>query len=210
MRTIAPSVHARRRSGAELRPSSRLSRAAGQRRVAGVAALGALVLLSARRLRAAEQGHDWRGDRRKTSDSGRLFLREVPASLAAGHANLKPGDEILLIDGLDVRRMDAQQINAALSGEVDSPVKLTLIREEQVLRVTLTPHRGASPREKSLENRRNLRPERPARPGQALRQQPTGRLVSGSNSAPLLLAARGPSRRPGSLLGSAPFVVAGE
>jgi len=69
--------------------------------------------------------------------SGRLFLREVPADLAAGRANLKPGDEILLIDGLDVRRMDPQQINAALSGEVDSPVKLTLIRQEQVLRVTL-------------------------------------------------------------------------
>ena len=70
-------------------------------------------------------------------ESGRLFLREVPAELAAGRANLKPGDEILLIDGLDVRRMDPQQINAALSGEVDSPVKLTLIRQEQVLRVTL-------------------------------------------------------------------------
>jgi len=71
------------------------------------------------------------------SDTGRLFLHEVPASLAAGQANLKPGDEILLIDGLDVRRLDAQQINSALSGDVDSPVKLTLIRNEQVLRVTL-------------------------------------------------------------------------
>jgi C-terminal processing protease CtpA/Prc len=71
------------------------------------------------------------------NDSGRLFLSEVPASLAAGQANLKPGDEILLIDGLDVRRMDAQQINAALTGDVDSPVKLTLLRNEQVLRVTL-------------------------------------------------------------------------
>jgi C-terminal processing protease CtpA/Prc len=71
------------------------------------------------------------------SDSGRLFLREVPPNLAAGQANLKAGDEILLIDGLDVRRLDPQQINAALSGEVDSPVKLTVIRQERVLRVTL-------------------------------------------------------------------------
>ncbi len=70
-------------------------------------------------------------------DSGRLFLREVPAQLAAARANLKPGDEILLIDGLDVRRLDPQQINAALSGEVDSAVKLTLIRQQQILRVTL-------------------------------------------------------------------------
>jgi len=71
------------------------------------------------------------------SETGRLFLRDVPASLAAGQANLKPGDEILLIDGLDVRRLDPEQINALLSGDVGSPVKLTVIRQEQVLRVTL-------------------------------------------------------------------------
>jgi len=71
------------------------------------------------------------------SDTGRLFLREVPASLAAGQANLKPGDEILLIDGLDVRRLDPGQINAALTGDVGSPVKLTVVRQEQILRVTL-------------------------------------------------------------------------
>jgi C-terminal processing protease CtpA/Prc len=69
--------------------------------------------------------------------SGRLFLRDVPPSLAAGQAKLKPGDEILLIDGLDVRRLDPQQINALLTGEVGAPVKLTVIRQEQVLRVTL-------------------------------------------------------------------------
>lgn len=70
-------------------------------------------------------------------DSGRLFLREVPPDLAAARADLKVGDEILLIDGLDVRFMDAKEINAALVGEVDSTVKLTMIRGEQVLRVTL-------------------------------------------------------------------------
>ena len=70
-------------------------------------------------------------------ESGRLFLREVPPDLAAAHADLKPGDEILLIDGLDVRMMDAKQAHAALVGEVDSPVKLTLIRDGKVLRATL-------------------------------------------------------------------------
>lgn len=69
--------------------------------------------------------------------TGRLFVREVPPGLAAARANLKPGDEILFIDGLDVRPMDPKQIHAALVGEVDSEVKLTLIRDEQVLRVTL-------------------------------------------------------------------------
>ncbi|MEO6603866.1 MAG: PDZ domain-containing protein [Polyangiaceae bacterium] len=70
-------------------------------------------------------------------ESGRLFLREVPPDLAAARADLKVGDEILLIDGLDVRFMDGKQINAALVGDVDSTVKLTMIRGEQVLRVTL-------------------------------------------------------------------------
>ena len=73
----------------------------------------------------------------QNDDSGRLFLDEVPPGLAAARADLKVGDEILLIDGQDVRFMDAKAINAALVGEVDSTVKLTLIRDEQVLRVTL-------------------------------------------------------------------------
>jgi C-terminal processing protease CtpA/Prc len=70
-------------------------------------------------------------------DTGRLFLRDVPHALAADRAGLKTGDEILLIDGVDVRVMDAKQIHAVLTGEVDTPVKLTVVRGEQVLRVTL-------------------------------------------------------------------------
>jgi C-terminal processing protease CtpA/Prc len=70
-------------------------------------------------------------------DTGRLFLRDVPPGLAAAKAGLKTGDEILLIDGVDVRVMDAKQIHAVLTGEVDAPVKLTVVRGQQVLRVTL-------------------------------------------------------------------------
>jgi C-terminal processing protease CtpA/Prc len=70
-------------------------------------------------------------------ESGRLFVREVPPGLAADKAGVKRGDEILLIDGLDVRAMTPQQIHAALSGEVDATVKLTLVRGERVLRVTV-------------------------------------------------------------------------
>src|ERR1700753_3883987 len=69
--------------------------------------------------------------------SGRLFVRDVPPNLAADKAGVKRGDEILLIDGLDVRGMNAHQVHAALSGDVDSPVKLTLVRGEDVIRVTL-------------------------------------------------------------------------
>ena len=70
-------------------------------------------------------------------ESGRLFLRDVPPGLAADKAGLKVGDEILFIDGLDVRAMNAHQIHAHLSGDVDAPVKLTLVRGDQVLRVKL-------------------------------------------------------------------------
>jgi C-terminal processing protease CtpA/Prc len=66
-----------------------------------------------------------------------LVLREVPPSLAAGRAGLKPGDQLLLIDGRDVRELDQRGVHQALSGDVDEPVKLTLLREGQVIRVTL-------------------------------------------------------------------------
>jgi S1-C subfamily serine protease len=71
-------------------------------------------------------------------ETGRLFVRDVPPGLAADKAGIKRGDEILLIDGLDVRAMNAHQIHAALSGDVDATVKLTLTRgDQQVIRATL-------------------------------------------------------------------------
>jgi C-terminal processing protease CtpA/Prc len=69
--------------------------------------------------------------------SGRLFVRDAPPGLAAAKAGVQAGDEILLIDGLDVRAMNTHQIHVALSGDVDATVKLTLVRKEQILRVTL-------------------------------------------------------------------------
>jgi carboxyl-terminal processing protease len=67
----------------------------------------------------------------------RLVLREVPETLAAGRAGLQPGDELLLIDGRDVRELDPRGVHRALSGNLGDPVKLTLLREGRVIRVTL-------------------------------------------------------------------------
>jgi C-terminal processing protease CtpA/Prc len=67
----------------------------------------------------------------------RLVVREVPGKLAAGQAGLQPGDEVLLIDGRDVRELDERGVHRALGGDVGAPVKLTLLREGRVLRVTL-------------------------------------------------------------------------
>ena len=66
-----------------------------------------------------------------------LVLRDVPANLAAGRAGLQPGDELLLIDGRDVRELDERGVHQALAGYVGDPVKLTLLREGRVIRVTL-------------------------------------------------------------------------
>jgi C-terminal processing protease CtpA/Prc len=66
-----------------------------------------------------------------------LVLRDVPANLAAARAGLLPGDELLLIDGRDVRELDERGVHQALAGEVGAPVKLTLLRDGRVVRVTL-------------------------------------------------------------------------
>lgn len=68
---------------------------------------------------------------------GRLFVRDVPATLAAARGGLEPGDEILLVDGKDVRTLDSAALHRALSGEVALPVKLTVVRRDAVFRVTL-------------------------------------------------------------------------
>lgn len=68
---------------------------------------------------------------------GRLFVRDAPEGLAAERAGLEPGDEILLIDGRDARALGPHGVHQALSGEVGEPVKLTLVRRGEIVRVTL-------------------------------------------------------------------------
>lgn len=67
----------------------------------------------------------------------RLFVREVPGGLAAAEAGIRVGDEILLIDGWDARAMSDRAVHEALSGRVGEPVKLTLVRDGSIVRVTL-------------------------------------------------------------------------
>ena len=82
---------------------------------------------------------------------GRLFVRETPPRLAAARQGLAPGDEILLIDGKDVRQMGERELYATLSGDVGTSVNLTVARGEKVMRVRLvrTPaaRMGRAPRE---------------------------------------------------------------
>ena len=76
--------------------------------------------------------------------TGELRVHEVAHNLAADKAGLRPGDQLLLIDGMDVRALSVEQVHKALAGSVGEPVRLTVIRGEKVLRVTLrrTPARS--------------------------------------------------------------------
>lgn len=67
----------------------------------------------------------------------RLFVREVPAGLGADRAGVRAGDEILMIDGRDARSMGDRGVHQALSGNVGEPVKLTLVREGKIVRVSV-------------------------------------------------------------------------
>lgn len=68
---------------------------------------------------------------------GRVFLRDVPEHLAAGRVQLERGDEILSVDGRDVRGLTDEELARALEGGVGSTVRLTLLRGEKVIRTTL-------------------------------------------------------------------------
>jgi carboxyl-terminal processing protease len=70
-------------------------------------------------------------------DDRTLTVREAPQGLAASKAGLEVGDDILLIEGRDVRSMSPAEVHRALSGEVGEPVKLTVVRADRVVRVTL-------------------------------------------------------------------------
>lgn len=70
-------------------------------------------------------------------EDGRVIVRDVPPHLAAARAGVLPGDELLLIEGQDVRRLGEDDLRRVLSGYVGEPVRLTFVRGEQVRRVTI-------------------------------------------------------------------------
>jgi C-terminal processing protease CtpA/Prc len=68
---------------------------------------------------------------------GTIVVRDAPPNLAAAQNGIEPGDELLLIDGRDVRPMTPKELHRVLSGSVGEPVKLTLVRGDRVIRVHL-------------------------------------------------------------------------
>ena len=77
----------------------------------------------------------------KSHQSGKVLVRSTPEDMSAWKEGLRPGDEILSVDGQDVRYMTAQQIHKALVGPVHTTVRLTVLREGKILRMDIK--RGA-------------------------------------------------------------------
>lgn len=67
--------------------------------------------------------------------TGRVVVREVPSGMEAAHVGVRVDDEVLLIDGRDVRSMSSEQVHEALSGPIGTEVALTLRRGESIVRV---------------------------------------------------------------------------
>ncbi len=64
----------------------------------------------------------------KQAEDGRLYIRQAPPGMAAWTAGLEPDDEVVAIDGRDVKAMTLDDVRAALRGPVDSTVVLTIRR----------------------------------------------------------------------------------
>jgi carboxyl-terminal processing protease len=73
----------------------------------------------------------------QASADGRVIVRDAPPSRAAARAGVRSGDEILLIDGRDVRAMSPLAIHQALEGDVGTTVRLTLLRQGKIERISL-------------------------------------------------------------------------
>lgn len=80
----------------------------------------------------------------RDNDTHALYVRDVPEGLGADLAGLLPGDEIVMIDGVYARDLDAREIGRRLRGDVGTTVELTLLRANEVRRVRVrrTPMRG--------------------------------------------------------------------
>jgi S1-C subfamily serine protease len=68
---------------------------------------------------------------------GTVTLREAPPGLPAARAGMTEGDEILLIEGRDVRRMSPLSIHHMMEGDVGSCVQLTVLRRGKIERIAV-------------------------------------------------------------------------
>ena len=73
----------------------------------------------------------------QSRSDGRLTVRDAPSGHSAAKAGIAPGDEVLLIDGRDVRGMSPDMIHRLLEGQVGTTVNLTLLRRGKIERIAV-------------------------------------------------------------------------
>lgn len=71
------------------------------------------------------------------NETGAVHVREVREGAAADKAGLVAGDEIVMIDGVYVRDLGVPAIKQKLAGATGSSIDLTVVRDDQVIRVKL-------------------------------------------------------------------------
>jgi S1-C subfamily serine protease len=73
----------------------------------------------------------------KDPASGRVSVEKAPPDMTGARAGLEPGDEVLSVDGVDVRDLSRDELQARLRGDVATSVELTIARGERVEHLTV-------------------------------------------------------------------------
>jgi S1-C subfamily serine protease len=69
----------------------------------------------------------------KNNTDGRLYVRDAPEDMGAAKAGVHAGDEVTAIDGVLVASFSSDDVHKALAGAVGSKVRLTVVRDGQIL-----------------------------------------------------------------------------
>lgn len=84
--------------------------------------------------------------------TGRVTVRDVAPGLGGAKAGLQDGDEIISVDGQDVRDMSPPEVAEALRGPVGTDVALTVVRDRtEIVRVKVKRTRFRGQGEKRSE-----------------------------------------------------------
>jgi C-terminal processing protease CtpA/Prc len=73
----------------------------------------------------------------RDAPTGAVWAQEVPEGLAADRAGLRTGDRIKMIDGVHVDDLERDRVVRMLRGPVGSRVTLTVVRDDEVVNVTV-------------------------------------------------------------------------
>ena len=73
----------------------------------------------------------------KDNRTGRVYVRDAPADMAAARAGLEVDDEVVAIDGKAVLGMSPDEVHQALFGNVGSKVSLSVARRGAATRTVI-------------------------------------------------------------------------